>query len=279
MGTGALPGNTLYNQGLYGGSTSSSGQVVKVSGLIYAAYRIAGILGAPQRGLSPEELQDGFDILNTLLDQWNAQRLTIFSILRTLQNIQAGQQTYKVGLGATDVAGNLVWNQLVRPPRIENAGLYLVSGQGSQPLELPMRLMTFQEWAMLPIKATPSTFPLWAYYDYAFPYGNFNVWPVPQQSNQIALYVWTLASQFTSANQFVVMPPGYLKALEYYVAYELCPRWRKPASAELISERNNAMGVIKSLNAPLLQMVCDPASWGTGMNRVWDYQTGDWLQR
>jgi hypothetical protein len=53
-----------------------------VSDILYAAYRIAGILGAAGRGYSTEEESEGLKVLNSMIDSWKAERLMVYAILR-----------------------------------------------------------------------------------------------------------------------------------------------------------------------------------------------------
>lgn len=276
-----------FNTQTFGGpgAATSQGQgLIKVSDLLYAAYRsaaLAQVLRQPQRGMSPEEITEGLQILNFIADQWNSQRLTIWTCPRVIQNVQAGQQTYLIGSGATDPnPDNIAWD-MPRPPKIERAGMIIQSNQPT-PLELPVALLTLDDWADIPIKGTQSTFGLWAYYDFggttASPYGNFNIWPVPQQENQIALYVWQQLSQFNDASLGTFLPPGYSMALYFSIAKQLCIRWGKPISQDLRDEYNQAIAWVKSLNVPQMDAICDPATWGPNRG-YWNYITGDWQRR
>ena len=88
---------------------------MQVKDLIYAGFRIAGVLANAGRNFleSGSHYQDAFAILNAMLDSWNTERLTVFSIKQHDQNLVPLQQTYTIGPGGD-------WNA-PRPSRIERA--------------------------------------------------------------------------------------------------------------------------------------------------------------
>jgi len=239
-----------------------------VQDLIYAALRLNGVLSGPGRTASTYDLADGLWALNSLLNRWLNERLMVYQVARTLVNTVAGQPAYQIGVGAPD--WNLPW-----PPRIERASIVLLSATPG-PQELPMYVMaTVEEWQAVPLKNTASTFPLWCYYDRAYPIGIFNVWPVPQENDQIALYLWEQIAQFAAVTSTVVLPPGYQRALEYGLAVDLMPRYPAEAVANplVIQEARDAKAQIKSINATPLIAACDA---GVRARRgLWDWRIGD----
>jgi len=278
---GAQPGNTLFNGGVFGGDGGGGGisGAITCLNLLTQAYRVAFILRAPQRRLSPEQIQDGYEVANNLLDQWNAQSLTVICFPRIVKNIQASQQDYLIGLGAVDAPGKIVWDDVIRPVQIADASTILESNQPT-PLELPMTMLTYEQWKDIPLKQTTSTFPLWAYYEPQFPWGIFHVWPVPQESNQVALYLPQRTSLLPAdSSTQLVFPPGWQKALIYVTAYDLCCRWGKTPPPDVEVERNKALSWIKAVNAPLIDAICDPGVQYDGTGRNWNYFTGDWQRR
>lgn len=225
------------------------------SKVIYAAYRIAGILRAPQRGLSPEEIQEGLECFNALIDAWNAQRYTILSITRQVFTLIPNKQTYVIGIGA-----GADW-VTQRPPKIEDVSLISLENP-SDPLEIPLQVLTFDNWQLIALKSTPSTYPQCCWYDAAqqwLPNAHLSFWPVPTLPYQVALYGWSQIAQSVNGATPLILAPGYQQALQYELAVELCPRWNKPVPPDVRIAAIEYKKIIKSVNAPILDLRCDEA--------------------
>jgi hypothetical protein len=225
------------------------------SKVIESAYRIAGILRGPQRGLSPEELQEGLECFNALIDAWNAQRYFILSITRMVFPLVPNQQTYVIGQGA---GANWV---TPRPPKVEDCSLISLENP-SDPLEIPLQVLTFDLWQQIALKSTTSTYPQACWYDAAqqwLPNAQISFWPVPSIAYEIALYAWTQIQQSVNGATPLILAPGYQQALQYQLAVELCPRWSKPVPPDVRAAAVEYMKVVKSVNAPTLDLRCDEA--------------------
>ncbi len=238
--------------------------------VIYNALRIAGVLEAPLRGPSNSEISDAFTTCNTMLDAWNTERLMVYAIDREVFTLVPGQQVYQIGTGAPDF-------NITRPPRIEKAGIITLDNP-AQPLELPMDVLNYEQWANIPVKNVPATFPFSLYYDMAFPIGNINFWPIPTTAPQVALYLWTLFSQFVTVGDTVAFPPAYVKAIQYNLAVELMDIFPRSFLTEaqrqrVIAQAIATKAVLKRLNAPNLVMSCDPALSQSGSG-FFNYYTG-----
>jgi hypothetical protein len=248
---------------------------MQVKDLIYAGFRIAGVLANAGRNFleSGSHYQDAFAILNAMLDSWNTERLTVFSIKQHDQNLVPLQQTYTIGPGGD-------WNA-PRPSRIERANLVYISANPDQPLEIPIEILTLDGWKSIPLKNVQSVFPLQLYYDAAYDspvgVGNVSVFPVPQVINIVRLFLWQIFGQFASVDDSVAFPPGYLKAIQYNLAREIAMRWPETAkmSPLALQEASDAKEKIKLLNTPMLDLACDEAL----VNRpsgMWNWRTGNY---
>lgn len=263
---------STFNQAPFGGAQPGYVPTPPASVLtydvIYSAYRIAGILRGPQRGLSVDEIQEGLQCFNDLVDSYNIQRYTVLSIRRQLFNLIANQGMYEIGPTAAD------W-VTPRPPKIENASVIDVQQNPVQPLEIPLYIATFDIWQLIPQKNITSTWPQVLWYDPAqdyLPNAQVNVWPVPQINNQIAIYAWSQIAQSVNADTPLILAPGYKQALQYELAVELCPRWNRPVSPDVAAGAIKYKKDIKSVNLPTLDLRCDPALVGT--QGYWNYRTG-----
>ncbi len=265
IGTG-LWGNTLFGQST-GGNTQAGPLTVRV-GIIYVALRIAGILNNAQRTPAPEEEFDCFNALNTMLDGWAVERLLVFNINRSIQTLTPGKQDYLIGTGAPD------WN-VPRPVRIEHASLiYTGDSNATQPVELPMAILTYEDWQRETLKAVASTVPYKLYYETGFPFGTAHFWPYPSIVEQVALYLWQSISQFNTIQDPVNLPPQYLEAVQYNLALTINDRFpRAVMKPSAIAKAQLLKSKIKNLNAPLVDVACDPALVRK-YRGYWDWRTG-----
>lgn len=257
-----------FNTQLFGGPGAfvgaPAGSVSVGDDIIYSALRIIRVLGAPQRGASNPEIQDGLEVVNSLLDALNIERMFIWAVQRCIFPLVAGQAVYSIGTQAdADALGITVDFDRPRPARIEYASMILLNNPQA-PLELPMVPLDYFGWQSLPLKNTPSSLATNFYYDQANPIGHIHLFPVPNVANLIALYLWQTLAQFTSKDERVFLPPGCLRMLQYNLAVELASRFKQSVLTEKTVEiADESKRRFKSINKPPLDMICDPATLGS----------------
>jgi hypothetical protein len=232
-----------FNGALFGGPATPTAGSTTASQIVYTALRIAGVIAAPGRGYSNGEFSDGLDTLNALIESWNIEFGTIPAITRALWPLVAGQAQYQIGPGAADF-------NTARPSKLERAAMIILTGGNL--IELPMRVIDFEQWSRIRLKATASNIPHKVYYDRASPIGTLNIYETPSDSTaQIALYTATTLAAIPDATTAFSLPPGYLRALEYNLAVDLAPRF--PDRATLgdlaIATALQSKSIIMALNA------------------------------
>src|SRR6185437_12004235 len=172
--------------------------------LITSALRSLVVLGSGETPTS-DEAQDALSIFNLMVDSWNAERLTIFTIPMQEFSITTNQQTYTLGPGGT-------LNLSVWPSRVERYGIVNLNNP-AQPLELPLEMLTVDQWAAIPVKQISSTLPTKIYDDGAFPLRNVSFWPIPATAVNLRVYYWSALSGAASLQTVLAQPPGYVEAL------------------------------------------------------------------
>lgn len=240
------------NQAAAAGTAAYPGLLVYASDIIAAALRSIGAI-EPNEKPTASEMQNALFTLNQMVDSWQAQRLFIFAIQRYIYNPLVLQQTYTVGIG-----GNI---NIPRPPVIASVGV-INQPSSTQPIELPLDMISEQEWRDIPVKNTVGALPLRVWDDCNFPLRNLNFWPIPNVNISFALYLWQQLNQFADSNiTLYSFPPAYLRALRYALAVELAAEF--PGDDEKLplvsSLANDAIDVIKAINKPTLKMAVDPA--------------------
>jgi len=234
-----------------------------VSDLIYAGFRIAGILLAPQRGPSNPDTSDGLAVLNSMTDTWQAERLTIYAELRSLFPVFANQQVYSIGpISATWPAQ--------RPIRIERAGYIFTSVLPN--VEEPFRVLSDQEWAAVTPKELTSSIPTTMHYQGTVPNGLVTLWPIPTDTSQVgtvAIYTWASVPSFANVTLAVNLPPAYQEAIEYGLAVRLAARYPRRAqiSAWSIDNAARALMKVKTMNAQVLYMQVEQSNMGGAGSR------------
>lgn len=228
-----------------------------VRDLIKGSLRLIGAIATGQTPSANEEA-DCLSVLNEMLDSWSTERLTIFNTVRESFTLIPTQQAYTIGTG-----GDF---DTTRPQLVENAGV--MSGT----IELPVDILTQDEWAAISLKSTSSTFPMKLYMEDAFPLATINLWPVPSAANSLILYSWKPLTAFASASTTFVMPPGYLMALRFNLAVMLAPEYGKTPNDLVMKGAVDGKSNIKRMNIKPQLLRCDPAivqrrtyfNWRTG---------------
>lgn len=230
--------------------------------LITGALRLIGVTASGE-SISANEAADALSALNDLLDSWSTQSLLIPNRVREVFPLVSGQQSYTIGTG-----GNF---NTARPMRIEHALLQITSVTPA--LEIPLKLLTEDEFAGIVIKGMNSTYPLYAYAEGTFPLETLNVWPVPNQVNNIVLYSWKQLANIASLTTVFNLPPGYNRALRHHLAIELAPEFGRSVAPEVVAVADAAVADIKRMNFKPSYMTVDDALRAVPV--VWNWMTGD----
>ncbi len=218
-----------------------------VEKLIYAAYRIAGVLQGPGQTYSPDDANDGLMMLNAMLNAWKAHRLFVWAILRNVFVTVPNQQVYTIGNDPGDPAD---WT-LTRPEHIEAAGW--LQNSGSPVVEIPMELITPQTWQYESLKDMESSMSTGLYYRPLLPNGEITLWPKPTEALSVALYTWQSVEQFNETTDQVQLPPAYQEAIEYNLAIRAAVRYRTTLTNDARNIAADSMTRAKALNTPDLR--------------------------
>jgi len=227
-------------------------------------------LGALAVGETPtaDEASDALTTLNELLEAWSLERLMVYHIAEVTKALTASTASYTIGSG-----GSI---NTARPLRIENAVL-----RDANTLDIPVRLLTRQEYAGIALKQTTSTYPYWLYYDNhynASGYGTITLWPVPSTSDKtLHLWLWQPLSSVATLDTTIDLPPGYTRALRSNLALELAAEYGREVPTTLLTVALDSKDWIKSQLAEgvVQEMRFDSRLLGDS-GRYWDYRTGEY---
>lgn len=196
---------------------------------------------------------------NGMLDLWQSERLTIYNLDREVFSFVTNQQSYTIGPAVGITTAD--WTYDIRPLWIQHAGvIWTASGIET---EIPMKILTDDEWAATRVKAVSSTLPTYLYYNPTFPWGTLYFWPYPTDNTvDVALYL-PLPMQVVSAlTTVLVLPPGYEEALRYNLAVRLAPVFGRTIDPTVAALAIESKAQIKRKNIVADPMRCDPAVIG-----------------
>ncbi len=258
--------------------SSGSGPVpppgtLQAQSYIYLALRRCGHL-RPGYQPSPELLNDLMLEWQIMFDAMNADRFAVYRVPMYEYDITGpGSQTngngYEIGPTAADWVGP-------RPDSILWANLVMLNVP-SQPVYLPLRSLTVEQWASLSIQAIPpiSVTSLY-YYDANWENGIFNVFPPLLAGNKIQLYCIGTLDAPTSLTDAYGGPPGYAELVVSFMAVRAFPLISKHLAVitrslgELKTEAYSAMQRVKWINRPIQKLSSDYPAAGRNTIPVHD---------
>lgn len=214
---------------------------------------------------SPDELADAFAALNQMIDSWQAERLIVFENRRSVFPLTSGVAAYTIGVGGAF--------NIARPVWIQDAGLITTN---TPTFELPIRMLTIDEYAALSLKTMTATQSWYLYNDYAYPLSTLTFWPVPSATGlSVALYIPTAVSRFALTSDAVAFPPGYEEALRWNLAVRLCPSWGRQVDPVIAGMAMESLARIQRANKRLDTLGVDNALIGDGGRSIFNYLTGE----
>jgi hypothetical protein len=215
---------------------------------ITASMRKIGALAAGETP-SGEDASDCFEALNAMIDAWRAESLMVYAYEMNEFPLVSGQREYTIGSGG---------DFDVPRPDVMPLTAKLRLNQ-SQEQDLPLAILTQQQYAAIVLKETTSTLAGAMSMDGGYPLRTISIWPVPSQDNQ-ALLLWlaTVLEEFDGLSDDIVLPPGYRKAIIYNLALEIAPEFGRdiPPAVGLIAMDSKAW--VKRANHQVYKMQVDP---------------------
>lgn len=210
--------------------------------LIQLAAKNAGVLGIGQT-LQAEDIQDIFDTLNLLINEWSNRRLAVYCLIDVA--FQAtGAASYTIGSGG-DI--NTPWvKQLEGAEFTQNNVVY------------PLRIIhSHEDWKMRIALPSLSSFPEYIFLDTTYPLGTLYVWPIPDSTYTVTMQIMQVLQQFVYSNDPFNMPPVYQNALIYELACRICVLFAFPISRELATARGNSIKAMQLANTQIQLLAID----------------------
>lgn len=220
--------------------------------IVKRALRLIGALASGEP-LPADQLKDGLEALNDLVDSWNTEKLIIYVLARNSFALTAGTNPHEIGPGVG--APGL---DAPRPNRIEQGQAWLTGGQLLGEYELEVR--TKEHWARDYVSTTTGI-PCALWYEMTFPVAKIWLDVKPDTVYSLILYLEQMLSQvfMDGTTTELSLPPGYKEALVFNLAIALAPEYGKEPPAAVIIGANNAKANIKRLNQKPLYLEIDSA--------------------
>ena len=177
------------------------------SDIVSRSLRLIGVLGQGRRTLTANELSDGLDALNSMLESFSLERLMVYQILEESFPLVIGTGSYSIGVGGTF--------NTTRPVKVENAFLRDTSNN-----DYPLALIDNSQYDSIPLKTVRSR-PIWLFYDTQDPLAYVRLMYPPAYADTLYLNSWKQLQQFSSGSTVLALPPGYKRMIEYNLAVEL----------------------------------------------------------
>ena len=230
---------------------------VAPSSIINRALRLIGALASGETPTAAEQA-DALAALNQMIDGWATQRLTIPAVNRYQFPVSASVGSYTLGPTGT-------WVVPVRPERLDHAALVLKSATPN--VEIPIHVMTDDEYALISVKTLTTTLPTQIYYNANVANSANGVvsllWPVPTiTTNDVAIYIADALAQFADATTPITTPAGYVEALTFNLAEALGPEFGVEVPATVSSKAIRTLASLKANNVKPVELGMDPGFLG-----------------
>lgn len=209
-----------------------------------AAYEIGAF--SPGEPVAAAESLWALEVLQRIIDQWNAKRALIFSVGFNLYNLTPNLGPHTIGPTGnfnTGPAANY------RPVSIRSASFVLNPGS-TNPVDLPIQMRDKDWWAANPLKSLPSSIITDCYYEPAQPNGNLNFYPICNTNGQVRLEQWSSLAQALTLQTSLGLVQGYWEALVTTLALALCPSFERQPSPVLVARQAGAIKTIFENNEP-----------------------------
>lgn len=243
-----------------------------VSDMIYAAYRLVGIISEAGRGYSQSQQSDAFAALLAMIDTWKIEDYLAYAEDRVTFVLTPPTQDYYFGQAPAPVPTVV----MDRPTLLRAGGLIFTNV--SPAIETPMRCLIAQEWQALSPKELTSTVPYMLYLKETVPNATLTVWPIPITAWSIALYFLRAVQRFEAVTDSIILPPGYQEAIQYNLACRLADL--NPGRAKLTRRvqqmAESGLEYVKSKNAGPVLMQSELGSRGSNNRGRYNFMSNSW---
>ena len=144
--------------------------------------------------------------------------------------------TYTVNISQT-VASTTINAYYERPLTINSSFVRVNTNSNGQPivnggLDYPVAILNVEDYEMIGLKTLNGPWPKALYYQPTETLGNLYVWPNPSQG-EMHIFVDNLFTRFTTLNDIILLPQGYINAIRWCLAERLMPMFGKVSQVQI----------------------------------------------
>lgn len=163
---------------------------------------LEGGIQAAGEVLSADDAAWGLNVFRRILNEWNADRLTVYASAFLTYTLVPNLSPHTIGpTGATFTA-------TIRPVSIDGANLILPTD-----INTPIRIVDAMWWLGQSTPTIETTVPTDLYYQPDWPTGSLYFWPVPEIAYDVQLMARVLLDDAVDLADTFSLPPGYQNAL------------------------------------------------------------------
>lgn len=208
--------------------------------LIVPAMRRIGVLAAGET-LDAADANDALEALNTMIDSWSAERLSVFSTQD--QTFTWPANTKVRSLGPT---GNFVG---LRPIQLDDNTYYTTTTSGGV-LSLTPNILNQDQYNQIALKNTTSTYPQYIFVNYEMADVEMTVWPVPTVALEWHFISVAELTQPALLATTLYIPPGYRRAFSFNLSCEIAAEYGIEPPPRVSRIADVSKKVIKRINNP-----------------------------
>jgi hypothetical protein len=250
-------------------TTNNIGQLYTGNDIIRAAMRLIQV-SSVDVDLTANELKDGLESFNRMLDSWSLEELMLYEVKREQFPLSPNTNPYSIGIGG-------VWNT-VRPTKI--VGAYLTLTNGSIPVDYPMQVIQYSNYNDIRLKTLQTNFPGYLYYQPSFPIGECYIYPIYANNGAstapgtITLTSWKPFSIILDPTSYIELAPGYWEAIVFNLAIRIAEEYQFDIRQTTVALAQNAIKRIKRINQRTPTLSTDVALMSTSQMRYNIYSDG-----
>jgi len=203
--------------------------------------RALRLLGALAEGETPSAAtsQDALTALNQMIDSWNTERLSVFSMQEQTFTWPASQRNRTLG-----PTGDFVGN---RPVYFDDSTYFR---DPSTNVSYGIKFINQQQYNGIAVKTVTSTYPQVVFVNMTYPDVEMSIYPVPFRDLEWHFVSVEDLTQPALLATPLVFPPGYLRAFTYNLACEMAPEFGVEPSPQVQRIAMTSKRNLKRVNNP-----------------------------
>lgn len=266
IGTGAIPQTvqvpTVTPAQQTALATAVGVYAVPILTIITDAFQALNIYGATELP-SPEDTEFARGKLNTIFDDWNAERGAVYA-----DQFITGAFTPALDPHTIGPTGTFVVNQ--RPVTIDSASW--LNGGFYTPIDVHMDADRYDSLSNPSLAGVPSE----VYYNPTWPNGSLYFYPVPSTAYSLILTTRVVLGQVLLSDIFS-MPPGYRSAVTLTLQEALVPAYPGSQTTDLARDAGKARARAFGNNTRVPRLRTQDSGMPSGRsNSGYDYRSGGW---